>query len=234
MGSERRERHPLGGEGIRRIGDDSVVGILNGGREDGGVQVELKLPGRRGIKPGAGQMRSEMVGRDLLVGVGVREVGNQKMIAGCHTGNGRQVVDVERQVDIARSGPAGQAAVIRRVDGGDVARAEPVRAIGPGRARLSGRAPQPRADADKAQLAAVRVERILVVRIADHRLDREAVARHAHDAIKHDDQAVFRRAGIPQIGARAAPDDGIIAVVLDFDERRGPVSVGRIDGFELE
>ena len=42
MGAERGECYALGVKGVRRIGYDSVVGILNGGREDGGVQVELQ------------------------------------------------------------------------------------------------------------------------------------------------------------------------------------------------
>ena len=39
MGAERRERHALGGEAIRRIGDDGNVGIRNGACERGLVQV---------------------------------------------------------------------------------------------------------------------------------------------------------------------------------------------------
>ena len=61
----------------------------------------------------------------------------------------------------------------------------------PGRTRLTGRAPQPRADADKAQLAGVRVEGVLVVRVREHRLDHEGVARHGRDASEDDGQAVL-------------------------------------------
>ena len=68
------------------------------------------------------------------------------------------------------------------------------------RTRRAGRAAEPRADADEAQLAAVRVHAVLIVGVPEHRLDDEAVARNRDDAAGGQDISVFRRSRVSQIG----------------------------------
>ena len=159
MGSERGERHTLGGEAVRRIGDDSKVGIRNGGYERGLVEVELKLAGGRGVEAGGGKGDPEVVAGDPLRIVGVRRIGEGDGVAARDGGLCGQAVDGER-----RAGP-----------------------VSTSRTRRAGRAAKPRVDANKAQLAAVRVHAVLVVGVREHRLDHEAVARNRDDAASGQD-----------------------------------------------